>query len=333
MKSFRMLIPAIGMVILILDAPTALAGTQAGLELCIRSVIPSLLPFLFLSTMLTGSTPSGLLRPLGRLCRIPDGAETILTVGLLGGYPVGAQAVAQAYDDGRLDRESAQRMLGFCSNGGPAFLFGMLGSCFDLPVLWFLWTIHILSALITGILLPGGGCRFLQGQNTFMSPVVALERSLKTMALICGWVTVFRVGLAFLRRWFLWMLPKWADILISGILELTNGCCQLPMADNQGLQFILASAMLAFGGICVAMQTASVVKDLGIGSYLTGKLIQTAVSVTLAYLIQGWIFPQGHCLPVNYLLPMGLCLIIFLFTKNTVAFCRGRVYNERKSTI
>jgi hypothetical protein len=296
MKSFRMLIPTAAMGILILDAQTALAGAQAGLELCIRSVIPSLFPFLFLSVILTGAggqVLSPVLRPLGRLCRIPEGAESILAVGLIGGYPVGAQCVAQACRDCRLDIKTARRMLGFCSNAGPSFIFGFLSGCFAPLSLWLLWGIHILSAVITGILLPGGSTtQFTEGSPAPVSPVSALERSVRTMALICGWVILFRVILAFFRRWFLWLLPTWADILVSGLLELANGCCQLPMLPQESLQFILASGLLAFGGVCVWLQTASVTKGLGTGSYLHGKVMQAVVSVLLAILVQNLLKTQ-----------------------------------------
>lgn len=288
MKSFRMIFPVVCMVILILDAPTALAGAQAGLELCIRSVIPSLFPFIFLSAIMTGTdTLTPILRPLGRICRIPEGGESILAAGLIGGYPVGAQCVVQGYRDGRLDWNNARRMLGFCSNAGPAFIFGFLSSCFAPQALWLLWGIHILSAIVTGILLPGGTqTRIPEDRSVSRTFTASLEQSVRTMGLICGWVVIFRVLLSFLRRWVLWILPAWADILVSGLLELTNGCCQLRLAEPEGLRFILASVLLAFGGVCVWLQTASVTKELGTGTYLIGKLVQTGISVALASFTQ-----------------------------------------------
>ena len=80
---------ALGMLVLILDAKTALSGAAAGVELCIRTVIPSLFPFFFLSVMLTATLVGRALPPLrwlGRLLRLPEGAECIYITGLLGGY-------------------------------------------------------------------------------------------------------------------------------------------------------------------------------------------------------------------------------------------------------
>ena len=44
-----------GILVLILDGKTALAGAMAGMELCMKTVIPSLFPFLFLCSLLTNS--------------------------------------------------------------------------------------------------------------------------------------------------------------------------------------------------------------------------------------------------------------------------------------
>lgn len=312
--------PGIAMVFLILDTKTCLNGAVAGVELCIRTVIPSLFPFLLLSVMVTGSlltiTGPGL-RPIGRLCRIPAGAEGLLAVGLLGGYPVGAQCVTQAFREGRISRETAWRMLGFCSNAGPAFLFGMISGAFTTPyTVWFLWGIHILSAILTGILLPGGDRKSILRQSSSpLSPAAALEQSLKTMGSICGWVIIFRVLLAFLQRWVLWLLPTDSVIFISGILELTNGCCALPQLSSEPMRFVVASLFLAFGGLCVWLQTVSVTGSLGTGFYFPGKLLQAAISLTLACVAVPILYPGMHTfIPVS-LLSLFAIGILFLRKK------------------
>ena len=306
---------AAGMLLLILDARTGFQGAAEGIRLCISSVIPSLFPFFVLSMVLTGaiagSTWRGL-RPLGRLCGLPKGAESLLVVGLMGGYPVGAQSIAQAYRAGSLNEQDARRMLGFCSNAGPAFVFGILGSMFSTPwAAWLLWIIHILSAIAVGIILPGRSSRTAvppAGQT--LSLPEAVERSLKIMAGVCGWVVLFRMILAILNRWMLWMLPQNAQIAAAGLLELTNGCFRLPSIEEQGLRFLLASGFLACGGICVTMQTLSVTGALGLGQYIPGKLLQTGISVLLAGILQNLIFSgtdRSPLLPVLMIPGLFVC--------------------------
>ena len=77
-----------------------------------------------------------------------------------------------------------------------------------------------------------------------------------------------------------------AQVLLSGLLELANGCLKLSAVENVATRFLVAAEMLNFGGICVLMQTASLIQGLDIRYYLLGKLMQTgfAVCYSLAFL-------------------------------------------------
>ena len=123
----------IAMLFIIFDARTAARSAYEGIELCLRTVIPSLLPFFVLSGVINSCLMGSqfrILRPLGRLCKIPKGTESLLVLGFLAGYPVGAQLVTQSYQEGKISQKTARRMLGFCNNAGPGFLFGMLSPLF-----------------------------------------------------------------------------------------------------------------------------------------------------------------------------------------------------------
>lgn len=319
-KTMVALWPAIAMTVLILDPKTALQGAREGIDLCAQSVIPSLFPFIFLSGFITRtllSEPIPLLRPVGQLCKIPYGCEGLLAVGLVGGYPVGAQCIAHAYGSGQLSETEGRRMLGFCSNAGPSFLFGILRPLFsDQSAVWILWVIQILSALFTGILLPGGRTADHSPRKTENGiHIDPLKQSMGAMAAICGWIILFRVVLSFLQRWFLWMLPTEAAVLLSGILELTNGCCQLSFVTSEAIRFLLAAPLLAFGGICVWLQTISVTQGLGTGAYLTGKLIQTGISTLLSCLILPLRYSEIPPFPF-LLIPVTTGIILWITKKS-----------------
>ena len=294
-------------------------GAQEGLKLCIKTVIPSLLPFFFLSTLLTNELTGKRLpplKPLGNLLRLPDGMEFSFLIGILGGYPVGAKTIAQAHQLGRLDRYSAERMLGFCSNAGPSFIFGILSGLFRSPgAAWVLWLIHIISALLVGILLPGEGANTASGlENESITVTTALTRSLRIMANVCGWVILFRVVISFLSRWILWVFPSALQIIIIGLLELTNGCCMLELIENEGLRFILASCILAFGGSCVGMQTMAVTGKLGTGLYFPGKIMQAIFSFLMAWIYQMLCYPTASKVMIDpcVLLPVIITPLLIL---------------------
>lgn len=279
-----------GLFLLIIDTKTALLGANKGFEICCQTLIPSLFPFIFLSSMLTSaiaSQPTKWLRPLGRLLQIPAGSESIFLIGVLGGYPTGAQAVAQAVKKGCISRENGNRMLAFCSNAGPAFLFGMGSSLFTSNgMCWLLWAIHIISAILVARLITAKQDQFSQPHaDASISAAFALRQSLITMAMVCGWVILFRILLAYLEFWIFWWLPKEGTYIVSGLLEIANGCCRLAQIDNITLRAVMFSGFLGFGGLCVMMQTYSVCNDLDCRWYLLGKLLQSIFSILLCSLI------------------------------------------------
>lgn len=273
-----------GLLILILDSETALRGATEGITLCIRTVVPSLFPFFVFSTLLVGADSSiKLPKTIAGILRIPRSTGTLLIAGFLGGYPVGARCIAQAWRNGGIRRSDAERMLAFCNNAGPAFLFGMLSPMFpEKWMVWVLWAIQILSAILTCILLPGGGSRLEQvkPQHSITLPE-ATKAAVNAIAGVCGWVVLFRVFLTFLEYWCLWALPNWMQVFLSGLLELANGCCSLAQIPNTSLRMILCSAMLGFGGICVMMQTRSVTEGLSLALYWKGKLLYSVIAIVL----------------------------------------------------
>ena len=163
------------------------------------------------------------------------------------------------YRAGQLSKADAERMLAFCNNAGPAFLFGMAAALFPRKSAAFLlWLIHLLSAVFTAMLIPHGKSRAVTlSQGKSMTLAEAMGGGIRVMASVCGWVVLFRVLIAFLNRWVLWLLPLPVQVGITGLLELTNGCCALASVSGDALRFVMCSGMLAAGGLCVTMQTVS----------------------------------------------------------------------------
>lgn len=311
------------MLFLIVDSSTAFEGAREGVQICLQSVIPSLFPFLILSIFITGTltgTIIPILSPICKLCRIPSGAESLLLTGLLGGYPSGAQCVSQAYTDGVLSHTDATRMLAFCNNCGPAFLFGITATAFDAAwAPWVLWIIHILSAILTGILTPGGqGGSISIREIKTCSLVESVRKAIKTMSEICGWIIAFRMILSMLNRWCLWLLPKVAQTIVTGFLELSNGCLILNRIPNIGLRFVICSAFIGFGGVCVALQTYSVVNtNLSTMLYFPGKLMQSCISILLSLPILFFYEEDGQYIPALIAITGIILGILAIFLHKT----------------
>ena len=257
---------ALGMLVLILDSSTALAGAVDGVSLCMRTLIPGVFPFFVLSSLVTASLPWG----------------GLVAAGILGGYPVGAKSAAQAYRSGQLSRTEAGKMATLCNCPGPAFLFGVVGQIFSPGRTVLLWVVYLCSVVCLWLVMPG---------TFILSPVRerfsindAVSGAVRSMTGVCGWVILMRTLLAVLERWILWLLPLWARTAICGVLEMTNGILMLRGVEEK-LRFILAAGMLGFGGICVTMQTLGVTQGLSMKAYFPGKLFQGCVCTVLGSLI------------------------------------------------
>lgn len=328
------LFAAVGVLLLIFDAQTALTGAREAVQLCISVIIPSLFPFFVLINLLSSTMQVIRFRPLERFLKIPAGSSGIFVSGLLGGYPTGAQLVHRSWKDGILQKDDAERMLCFCSNAGPAFIFGIVGQQFtDGYIPWLIWLIHIVSAVaVARIVSAPVTQRSTKSDAVTVSFTDALRRSVTVIAYVCGWVILFRIIAAFFTRWFLWLFPTEIQVALISILELANGCTALKTVENEGLRMIIATAALNFGGVCVAMQTASVTNGLKLSSYIKGKLLQTAVGICLCCGLQ-LLLPPDRRLQIDQKMLLFICALLPMIwylaekRKITVAFHRKLVYN------
>ena len=100
---------------LILCTKGVSAAAHRALLLCGRVVIPSLFPFLVLSTLLLSCGPGDALahlqaRPMEVLFRLPGSCAPALVMGMIGGYPVGARTAFALYDRRACTAEECSRL-------------------------------------------------------------------------------------------------------------------------------------------------------------------------------------------------------------------------------
>lgn len=292
-----MLLLVTGLFWLLLDAEEVREAVGEGLALCAGSVIPSLFPFLTVSSLLMalgfGEWVSGPLSGLMALYRIGGAGASALLMGLVGGYPVGARTAASLVKDGLISREEGERLLTFCNNSNPAFLMTVLGVGVFHSVrtgVW-LWLIHVLSALLTGLLLsrragrrgaavPRASRRPPFRAVRFSSAFVAsVQTALQSIAGICAFVVFFYVLALPLRR-----IGGTAATILVGLLELFSATPRLP---DDSFGFLLAAGLSGWGGLSVHCQTMAVLGDSGLSAApcLAGKAVQGILSAALAALL------------------------------------------------
>lgn len=280
--------------LLLLRPQKAASAVRAGLALCAGTVVPSLFPFFAAISLLLqlgaaealGRLCAPIMRPLFRMrgvCALP------LLAGLLGGYPSGAKTAASLYAQGRITRQEAELLLGFCDNCGPAFLLGCVGAgVLGNPDagLW-LYAVHILFAILAGILLcrlSGDRGPVLLGSALPAAPVSfpqaltsSVTGALASTLNVCAFVVFFQVLSA--------LPPAPPPPLVLGILEMVGGVASLTPGPGG---FAAAAAIVGWGGLSVHCQAMSLAAPEGLSFrwHWAGKALQAVLSALLAAGIQ-----------------------------------------------
>lgn len=287
------------MCLFLLNAASTRDAAKEGLRLCAGTVIPSMFPFLVISSLLTslglGEFLSQPLSGLMRLYGIDGSGSAALVLGLLGGYPVGPRTAVQLYRQKLLTQDEANRLLTFCNNANPIFFLTVLGlGCFhSIRKGIYLWLIQLLSALLTGLLLGRKSSSSRRESQwmpaihaaSFPSAFVDAVRSGTTGILtVCGFVVFFYAAVTPLRH-----LNGLAGTAVLGAVELFSAVSRItPNAAG----FVTAAALSGWGGLCVLCQTLAALTGSGLdgGRCILGKAVQSLLSTLLALAVAPRLF-------------------------------------------
>ena len=302
MKKFLSLGPALLVfVALLVFSRQAAEGARQGLWLCLGTLGPSLFPFFVLSRLLTSLGLTDLLgRRLGpamqKLFGVSAAGAEAFSLGISGGYPLGAAAVAELKRSGRISTEEAQRLLGFCSNSGPAFILGSAGAILGSARAGLaLYGAHVLAAVTAGLLLRPGQpetsppAQSIPPRSFAEAFPDAVSGAVKATVAVCSYVCFFSALLAMAKGFS--FLPGLAAAGLSGFFELGSGIAALRGCGPTPPVMALAGFLTGWGGLSVHCQTLALLSGTGIKStrHLAGRALSgvfTAVySFLLAYLI------------------------------------------------
>ena len=295
-------------------------AAREGVTLCLDLLIPSLFPFFVLSSLLISTGLAGIgAWPLEKLMRplfgVGGAGATALSLGLIGGYPVGARTIAQLVARQECTREEANRLALFCNNCGPAFFVGAAGvGVFGAKEAGFL----LLGANLAAALLIGlahnwaqrapGKERKAAWTKPQLSPLTVefptcVQEAFSSTLGVCAYVILFSVltTLADCSG----LLPFCVDHLSAllpgeqapalcrsffvGLMELSTGAASLGEAAGSPAALPLAAFILGWGGLSVHCQSLPFWREAGVnmGPYLRAKLFQGILSAGLTALALG----------------------------------------------
>ena len=294
---FRKSIFQIGMVLLCLVfmfkfPSTVTSGVTEGLKMCFYIILPSLFPFMVLSTYIIKSNifefAYKFLSPVSRLLfRQPACTVPVIIMSMIGGFPVGIKMVGNLLRENSITKKQAQRLCIFCMNGGPAFIItavgvNMLGST-KAGVIMFVSL--CLSSLIIGIFTRFLGDKdelkeLTRSPNTLVSLSSAVSDALQTVLGICAWVVIFSAITNCLK---ICIDNESIYTAISSFLEVTNGCVML----TGKMPVPVITAIIGFSGVCVHCQVISELKECGVkySHFFVCRVLNGAVASFISYLL------------------------------------------------
>ncbi len=310
-KKLSVLAALCALFVLLTASQEAVNCCKTSLKLCINLIIPSLFPFFVLSGLLNNlGFPEILGRSIGksagRLFNVSGAGFSAFFIGICGGYPLGASYIATMEEQGKISSKEAERLLGFCNNTGPAFIMGAIGTgvFHSVKVGILLYIIHIISALICGLLLSGkeefASCELSPSPAMSFSPALssAVKSSVLNILNVCGFVLTFGVFTGLMES--SGFLPALCNFLsgktgidyacirafLLGLFELGGGVGAMEGFELNAQNLALAAFMVGFGGLSVHFQTLSLIADREIKSarHFAGRLLSAVLAAVFAYI-------------------------------------------------
>lgn len=315
---------AIGCGFLVIIYPSASSvGAMLGLKVWSQKVLPSLFPFMIISSFMyyTGLSERVTLyiyKFIKRIVHCSQNAIFIFITSIFSGYPMAAKLVSMYCADNRLTHQEAEAVLVFSSVCSPVFIAGTIGVTMlnDLRAARIIALSHYLSAIINGLifvfLLSSHSTKKATVSNTTnksssnpaLSPFNALTKSVttscSTQLLIGGFITIFSVFISLLDACHLFSFlsltttsisPTLAIAikpLISGFFEMANGSSAMSSTSlTIQLKIMFITLFISWGGLSIHCQAVGLLYDTSVSTahYLIAKLLHGLLSVVVSFLL------------------------------------------------
>ena len=251
-----------------------LQQTFNGITAWAFNVLPSVLPFMFFTKILSNSNliekfSIFFQRPFRVLYKTPAISSYVFLISIISGYPVGAKITADLYENGKITKEDAFKMTSFCSTSGPMFIIGAvgIGMLKNATFGYIILVSHILGAILNGIIYRSVKIKsdFLEKnvqkiqKNSDLSDII-LDCALSIIS-VGVIIVIFFVIITSLSPIFSFF-PNNIACILEGIIEITKSCLDISKSISGTLQVIACSFIISFGGISTILQSLTMLKKL-----------------------------------------------------------------------
>lgn len=307
-RYFYFLFVSAAILFFLFNSKITLEGSVNGLILWFNTVVPTLLPFMIMSSILIGLHGEKLLYKLlspvtSKLLGLSPTGNYIFFIGMFCGYPLGAKTAADLLREKRITSGEAMYLMNFCNNISPVFTVSFICNtllCNNKMVpyaLLLLYGIPLILGLFTKkYYLRNTTVSTCYKQTT--SPTSKtdilniLDYSILNAALtslkLGGYIIIFSVFCSLIGH--LHFLPEAIKTIFIILLEVTSGCrycisSRFLLRTNLAIPALFACA--TFGGLSGIAQTSGMISDTGLSlkQYVLFRIVCSVVVFIISYLI------------------------------------------------
>ena len=280
-------------------------AAKNGLQIWFKQILPVLLPFSILSTLLIKSNFIKSFKGNANLIAI----LFTLSCGFIFGFPIGAKLSADFYKQNLLSQKQATSLTIATNKFSPRYVCG-----FALPLLFESTAYHKITyvllyltplAIVTIYLIfyenkyiPGSTNFKGNSDSQFYINMTIMDESIisgfESLIKICGYILLFSITTNIITSTILYFLkePPYVITFLLENMEITNGINLLSITEiNAYIKYIFAIQLISFGGLSGIAQTGSILTNAGLSlyKYIIGKallsLLLTLLSVIYVFFI------------------------------------------------
>lgn len=279
---------AVTFILLIIIFPEVSSkGVASGLVVSAGVVIPSLFPFMVCVLMIINNGFNIKSRFLN-ICLFKIFGQNseifiVFIMSLIGGYPVGAKLINELHCKRLIDNKTANIMLMYCVNAGPAFIISIVGiGVFKSRILGVVIMLsHILGSLIIALLCSkhlkkinsNPKCLPVTSKTFSEIFVKSVSDASESILQICSFVILFSCINAYLELFF----------GNSPIIKYISFFTEVTSAVNKTNNIFLISFLLGFSGFSIWCQIFSLSSSYKINliSFIFGRVLHGTISTLL----------------------------------------------------
>lgn len=291
--------------LLIADSEAVISGASYGLMLWYKNVVPILLPFMLISSLVVERISTGRNRRTALFSTI--------FLGVFCGYPIGARVTDEYVTSGMYEKKTGNMILPLCNNSSPMFISGYIVSRIlknkisFFTAMLIIYVPYVFVTLICLLISTSKISKSGKNKKTNLNKEKSREASSGTKlnlhntrktndAMLNSIIQITYVGIyimicSIIMQFILKInfIPYDLKIYLSSVVEITRGTDMVYkyLLLSEKTKTALLLALTSFGGVSAILQTNKVIANsrLSIIRYIFMKVLCAAMSFFGALII------------------------------------------------